>query len=72
MNPDVLTTALNSVFRLPSEGIDLEEVEKKLILEALERSNGNRTQAAKLLNISPPTFYYRLKKYGLVQLFGSK
>jgi two-component system response regulator HydG len=40
-------------------------VEKQFILQALERANGNKTQAARLLKLSPPTLYYRLEKYGL-------
>jgi two-component system NtrC family response regulator len=50
---------------LPQGGIDLEEIEKKLILQALEQAKGNKTKAAKLLKLSPPTLYYRLEKYGL-------
>jgi DNA-binding NtrC family response regulator len=49
--------------KLTDSGIDLEEVEKKLILEALKMAKGNKTKAAKLLNLSPPTLYYRLEKY---------
>lgn len=52
-------------FRLPDSGLSLEELEKKLILQALERAKWNKTKAAKLLNLSPPTFYYRMEKYGL-------
>ncbi|RMF58100.1 MAG: AAA family ATPase, partial [Calditrichaeota bacterium] len=54
-----------SVFELPEEGIDLEELEKNLIKQALEMAKYNKTRAARLLNISPPTLYYRLQKYGL-------
>ncbi|NIR50114.1 sigma-54-dependent Fis family transcriptional regulator [candidate division KSB1 bacterium] len=52
-------------FKLPEDGLDLEELERTLILQALERTKYNKTRAAKLLNLSPPTFYYRLEKYGL-------
>jgi transcriptional regulator with PAS, ATPase and Fis domain len=54
-----------SAFVLPEDGMDLEEVEKEFILQALKKSNGNKTKAAKLLNMSPPTLYYRLEKYGI-------
>lgn len=50
---------------LSEEGIDLEELEKNLIRQALEMAHGNKTKAARLLRLSPPTFYYRLEKYGL-------
>ncbi len=43
----------------------LDDVEKKALLNALERSNGNKTQAAKLLGISFRALRYRLKKLGL-------
>lgn len=52
-------------FQLPQEGLDLEEVERNLIRQALQMANGNKTKAAKLLKLSPPTLYYRLEKYGL-------
>ena len=50
---------------LPDSGISLEEVEKDLICQALEKSNFNKTQAAKLLDISYDTLRYQVKKYGL-------
>jgi len=53
------------LIELPEEGIDLEELEKHLIRQALEMAKYNKTRAARLLNISPPTLYYRLQKYGL-------
>jgi transcriptional regulator with PAS, ATPase and Fis domain len=55
----------SSHIQLPEHGVDLEELEKNLIKQALEITHGNKTRAAKLLNMSPPTFYYRLEKYGL-------
>jgi DNA-binding NtrC family response regulator len=50
---------------LPDSGISLEEVEKDLIRQALEKSNYNKTLASKLLNISYDTLRYQVKKYGL-------
>jgi DNA-binding NtrC family response regulator len=50
---------------LPDAGISLEEVEKDLIRQALEKSNNNKTLAAKLLDISYDTLRYQVKKYGL-------
>ncbi|MGW8287262.1 MAG: sigma-54-dependent transcriptional regulator [Desulfobulbales bacterium] len=50
---------------LPETGISLEEVEKDLIKQALERSGHNQTKAAKLLNISYDTLRYQVKKYDL-------
>lgn len=52
-------------FILPESGISLEDVEKNLIQQALEKANNNKTRAAKLLNISYDTLRYQLKKFGL-------
>jgi DNA-binding NtrC family response regulator len=53
---------------LPSvgaEGVVLEDVERKLIVEAMERASGNQSKAARLLGVSRDTLRYRLKKHGL-------
>jgi DNA-binding NtrC family response regulator len=55
----------DGMFQLTPKGIDLEELEKRLILQALELANGNKAKAARLLRLSPPTLYYRLEKYGI-------
>ena len=39
--------------------------EERLVREAMERCNGNISAAAKLLGVSRPTLYAKLKKYGL-------
>lgn len=52
-------------FDLPDEGLDLEELEKRLLQQALDQAGGNKSQAARLLRMTPPKFYYRLDKYGL-------
>jgi len=52
-------------FTLPDAGISLDEVEKGLIIQALERSHHNKAQAAKLLRISYDTLRYQVKKFGL-------
>jgi two-component system, NtrC family, response regulator AtoC len=52
----------SSTFVLPAEGIPLEEVELQLAKQAMERTGGNLTHAAKLLHISRDQLRYRLKK----------
>jgi two-component system response regulator AtoC len=41
-------------------------LERSLISRALEKTGGNRTQAAKILEISHPALLYKMKAYGLV------
>ncbi|MCL5024672.1 MAG: sigma-54 dependent transcriptional regulator [Nitrospirae bacterium] len=52
-------------FVLPEEGVSLDDLEKDLILQALERARQNKTLAAKLLNISYDSLRYQIKKLGL-------
>lgn len=56
-----------SSFRIPEGGIVMEDLEKSLILQALERSHGNKSQAAELLGLSRRQLYTRLEKYGLAE-----
>lgn len=51
--------------KLPDEGIDLEQVEKEILVQALERHHWNQTRAAGFLNISRKTLIYRMEKFGL-------
>lgn len=52
-----------------SEGVNfeslIENIEKDYLLKALEKTNGVKTEAAKLLNLSFRSFRHRLKKYGI-------
>lgn len=51
---------------IPQGGTSLEEVERALVEMALQQSNGNQTQAARLLDISRDALRYKLKKFGLI------
>jgi len=55
-----------TMFSLPDVGISLETLEADLIHQALQRTNGNRSQSARLLGISRDTLMYRIQKHGLV------
>jgi two-component system NtrC family response regulator len=55
----------NINLKLPEEGVDLEEIEKEILLQAIEKSGWNQTQAAKYLNISRKTLIYRMDKFSL-------
>ncbi|MGM0578995.1 MAG: sigma-54-dependent transcriptional regulator [Myxococcota bacterium] len=61
------TAANSSVpFILPEDGVDLEDVERSLLIQALDRSGGNQSQAARLLGISRYALRYRMEKYDLM------
>ena len=69
LEPDDFTTLTRSVaatqFRLPPEGVNLDDVERQLLAQALERAGGNQTQAAQLLGINRDQVRYRIEKFGL-------
>lgn len=50
---------------LPDGGLSLEDNERLLLQRALDKTNGNQTQAAKLLKITRDTLRYKMKKYRL-------
>jgi len=52
--------------KLPPDGVDLHEVEAELVRQALGRTEGNQTKAAKLLNLSRDQLRYRMEKIGLL------
>jgi transcriptional regulator with PAS, ATPase and Fis domain len=54
-----------AAFRLPPGGIVLEELEKDFVVQALERSRGNRTRAAQLLGLNRDQIRYRIEKFSL-------
>lgn len=51
-----------TMFEIPDEGIPLEEVERHLILSALEKADGNISKAARLLRINRGKLRYRLEQ----------
>jgi transcriptional regulator with GAF, ATPase, and Fis domain len=52
-------------FKLPPEGISFEDLERSLIIQAMEQTSWNITRAAKLLGLSFRTMQYRLDKFGI-------
>jgi DNA-binding NtrC family response regulator len=50
---------------LPPDGVDLAELERAILAEALKQTDGNVSRAARYLRISRQTFIYRMKKHGL-------
>jgi len=50
---------------IPAEGVDIEEVERALLLQAMEKSDWVIARAAKLLRLTYRTMQYRLEKFGI-------
>jgi DNA-binding NtrC family response regulator len=64
-----LTRTVSPVeFALPAEGVKLEDVERQLVVQALERAGGNQTHAAQLLGINRDQVRYRIEKFGLAKV----
>ena len=57
--------ASEGAFKLPAEGIAFEDVERDLIMQAMEQTDYNITKAAKLLGLTFRTLQYRLEKFGI-------
>ena len=60
---DVIIQDLPGIYSLSP--YTLEEVEEKAIRAAVEKYSGNMSLVAKALNVSRPTLYSKLKKYGI-------
>ena len=52
-------------FMISPSGIDLNDLNKRLIIQALKLSGGNKTKAGQLLGLSRATLIYRIEKYGI-------
>jgi two-component system response regulator AtoC len=50
---------------IPTDGLSLEDNERSLLVRALEKTDGNQTQAARLLRITRDTLRYKMKKFNL-------
>lgn len=61
----------DAIVSVPASGVDLEAVERALIVFALDATGGNRTRAARLLRLTRSALLYRLQKYGLTVKQGS-
>jgi DNA-binding NtrC family response regulator len=53
-------------FRLPPEGVDIEDMEREMIRQSLEMAEGNQSKAARSLNLGIDAFRYRMKKFGFL------
>ena len=65
-HPDSTAMPLSAVGSdFPGDGLSLEDNERSLLARALEKTNGNQTQAARLLRITRDTLRYKMKKFNL-------
>ncbi len=55
----------DELFKLPPEGVNFEDVERSLIMQAMERTDNNITKSAKMLGLTFRTLQYRLEKFGI-------
>jgi DNA-binding NtrC family response regulator len=77
LQPDDFTTVVRTPgsqaqFKLPPGGLVLEEVERQLVIQALERAHGNQTHAGHLLGINRDQVRYRIEKFGLTRQVASR
>ena len=59
------TVSAGNEFELPATGVDLEQLERSLLIQALRRSHGNQTRAGTLLGLNRDQIRYRIEKFGL-------
>lgn len=64
-SPQTSSAATETNFALPPNGINFEDVERSLIMQAMERTDNNITKSAKLLGLTFRTLQYRLEKFGI-------
>jgi DNA-binding NtrC family response regulator len=59
------TSVEETTFRLPAGGIDMRDLERSLVIQALERAGGNKTRAASMLGMNRDQIRYRMEIFGL-------
>lgn len=47
------------------QSLSLEEIERDVIIQTLERTSGNVKKSAEILGVHRPTFYRKLRKFGI-------
>jgi two-component system, NtrC family, response regulator AtoC len=52
-------------FSLPAAGVNIEDLERSLVIQALKRSGGNQTKAGTYLGLNRDQIRYRIEKFGL-------
>lgn len=59
------TSGDSMLLKLTGKGVDLETLERQLVVQALEMTNGNQTRAGKLLGLNRDQIRYRIEKFQL-------
>jgi DNA-binding NtrC family response regulator len=59
------TASSADLFKLPPEGVNFEDVERSLIMQAMDRTDNNITKSARLLGLTFRTLQYRLEKFSV-------
>jgi DNA-binding NtrC family response regulator len=57
--------ASTALFELPDGGYALREMEQQMVRQALEKTDGNQSRAAELLDISRDSLRYKMRKFGM-------
>jgi DNA-binding NtrC family response regulator len=63
--PDPAPTTEATSVPLPVTGVNLEAIERSLVIKALTQARHNKTRAARLLGLTRAQLYSRIEKYGL-------
>ena len=58
---------VNGTGSFPAGGVNLEAIERSLVVKALKQARHNKTRAAKLLGLTRAQLYTRIEKYGLAE-----
>src|SRR5688572_23526051 len=65
--PAAVPDSSSSPAALPAGGVNLEALERSLVVKALAQARHNKTRAAKLLGLTRAQLYSRIEKYGLAE-----
>jgi transcriptional regulator of acetoin/glycerol metabolism len=63
--PQGILTGKDSPVTVPDQPQDLNAIKKQRLIQALKTSNGNRSEAARILGISRTSVWNQIKRYGL-------
>jgi DNA-binding NtrC family response regulator len=65
---NLTSAAAHDSYELPPNGVDVEQLERSLVIQALRRAGGNQTKAASLLGLNRDQIRYRIEKFGLTNM----